>query len=247
MNDKKIIELKNVSKVFRLPHERQTTFKERLFSFYKKNFCEELWALNSINLSINKGEFISFIGPNGSGKTTLLRLISKVYLPSDGKVIVNGATAPFLELGIGFQPELSARDNIYLYGATLGLARKGINERFEDILHFSGLARYIDQKIKNFSSGMEARLAFSIAAHADADILLVDEVLAVGDIEFQEKCFDLFKKFKEQGKTIIFVSHDLDIVREFSDRVGLIKNGVLEGIDRPREIISKYVKITSAC
>lgn len=240
----KNIELQNVSKVFRLPHEHRTTLKEHLFSIYRKNPYEELWALKDINLSIKKGEFISFIGPNGSGKTTLLRLISKVYVPTRGEVIVRGTTAPFVELGIGFQPELTAEDNIYLYGATLGLTRDVINERFSDIIRFSELERYVNQKVKNFSSGMEVRLAFSIAAHTDSDILLVDEVLAVGDIKFQEKCFELFREFKVSGKTIIFVSHNLDIIQRFSDRVGLIRNGTLEMLDDPEKTIYRYRQLT---
>jgi lipopolysaccharide transport system ATP-binding protein len=239
----KIIELQNVSKVFRLPQEHRTTFKEHLFNLHKGNPYEELWALKNINLEIKKGEFISFIGPNGAGKTTLLRLISKVYVPTRGEVIVEGTTAPFLELGIGFQPELTAKDNIYLYGATLGLTRDVVQERFPDIIHFSELERYINQKVKNFSAGMEARLAFSISAHTDADILLVDEVLAVGDMSFQERCFNLFRKFKDQGKTIIFVSHNLDIVRQFSDRVGLLRNGSLEVLGESQGVISKYLDI----
>jgi len=242
----KIIELQNVSKVFRLPHEQRTTFKEHLFNLYRKNPYEELWALKDINLSIGRGEFISFIGPNGSGKTTLLRLISKVYIPTKGYVTVKGTTAPFLELGIGFQPELTAEDNIYLYGATLGLTRDTIKERFDDIIRFSELEKYVNQKVKNFSSGMEVRLAFSIAVHTDADILLVDEVLAVGDIKFQEKCFELFWKFKVAGKTIIFVSHNLDIVQRFSDRVGLIRNGNLEVVGKPKKAISEYLQIINA-
>jgi lipopolysaccharide transport system ATP-binding protein len=241
MESNKIIEFKNISKKFCLPHEKRTTLKEHLFNVHRKVSYEELWALRDINLLINKGEFFSFIGPNGSGKTTLLKLISKVYLPTNGKIIVSGTTAPFLELGVGFQPDLSARDNIYLYGATLGLTREIINERFDDIVGFAELEKYIDQRIKNFSSGMEARLTFSIAAHTGADILLVDEALAVGDVRFQKRCFDLFEKFKEQGRTIIFVSHDLDVVGKFSDRIGLIKKGSLEMLGNPQEVISRYL------
>jgi len=201
-----------------------------------------LWALRQIDFSVKKGEFISFIGANGSGKSTLLKLISKVYLPTAGKIRVGGTIAPFLELGVGFQYDLSVKDNVYLYGATLGLSRDKINGIFDTIVDFARLGKYIDQKVKNLSTGMEVRLAFSIAAHADADILLVDEVLAVGDQIFQQKCFDLFARFKKEGKTIIFVSHDLGIVEKFSDKVGWINNGGLEIMDQPEKVIRTYAK-----
>lgn len=236
-----IIKFDNVSKKFRLPHEKKTTLKEHLFSLGKDTY-EELWALKDVSFSINRGEFISFIGPNGSGKTTLLKLISKVYLPTSGRIAVNGKVAPFLELGIGFQNELSVKDNIYLYGATLGLTREKISQRFSEIIGFSELERYTDQKVKNLSTGMEMRLAFSIAAHADAHILLVDEVLAVGDMKFQEKCFELFRHFKKESKTIIFVSHNLDVVKQFSGRVGWMQNGVLRMLGDPETAIAGYLE-----
>lgn len=236
-----IISFKNVSKRFKLPHEKKNTLKEYLFSAAKGKSYEELWALRQIDFSVEKGEFISFIGSNGSGKSTLLKLISKVYLPTAGKTQVNGTIAPFLELGVGFQYDLSVKDNVYLYGATLGLSRDKINGIFGAIVDFAQLGKYIDQKVKNLSTGMEVRLAFSIAAHADADILLVDEVLAVGDQNFQQKCFDLFVRFKKEGKTIVFVSHDLGIVGKFSDRVGWINNGGLEILDQPEKVIRIYV------
>jgi len=235
-----IVSLQNVSKSFRLPHEKKNTLKEYLFSAGKSKNYEELWALRQINFSARNGEFISFIGPNGSGKSTLLKLISKVYLPTHGTVSAEGLIAPFLELGVGFQCELSVKDNIYLYGATLGLPRREISGLFDKIIAFAELEKYIGQKIKNLSTGMEVRLAFSIAAHARAEILLVDEVLAVGDIAFQRKCFDLFAQFKKEGKTIIFVSHDLDIVEKFSDKVGWMDGGTLKILDTPQKVISMY-------
>ncbi len=235
-----IVSLQNVSKSFRLPHEKKNTLKEYLFSAGKSKNYEELWALRQINFSAQNGEFISFIGPNGSGKSTLLKLISKVYLPTHGTVLAEGLIAPFLELGVGFQYELSVKDNIYLYGATLGLPRREISGLFDEIIAFAELEKYIGQKIKNLSTGMEVRLAFSIAAHARAEILLVDEVLAVGDIAFQRKCFNLFAQFKKEGKTIIFVSHDLDIVEKFSDKVGWMDGGTLKILDTPQKVISMY-------
>ncbi|HOI97271.1 MAG: ABC transporter ATP-binding protein [Minisyncoccales bacterium] len=235
-----IISFQNISKRFKLPHEKKNTLKEYLFFAAKGKSYEELWALRQIDFSVKKGEFISFIGSNGSGKSTLLKLISKVYLPTAGKIRVNGTIAPFLELGVGFQYDLSVKDNIYLYGATFGLSRDKINVIFDAIVDFARLGRYIDQKVKNLSTGMEVRLAFSIAAHADADILLVDEVLAVGDQIFQQKCFDLFARFKKEGKTIVFVSHDLGIVEKFSDKVGWINNGCLEVLGQPEKVIRTY-------
>jgi ABC-2 type transport system ATP-binding protein len=235
-----IVSLQNVSKSFRLPREKKNTLKEYLFSAGKSKNYEELWALRQINFSARNGEFISFIGPNGSGKSTLLKLISKVYLPTHGTVSAEGLIAPFLELGVGFQCELSVKDNIYLYGATLGLPRREISGLFDKIIAFAELEKYIGQKIKNLSTGMEVRLAFSIAAHARAEILLVDEVLAVGDIAFQRKCFNLFAQFKKEGKTIIFVSHDLDIVEKFSDKVGWMDGGTLKILDTPQKVISMY-------
>ena len=235
-----IVSLQNVSKSFRLPREKKNTLKEYLFSGGKSKNYEELWALRQINFSARNGEFISFIGPNGSGKSTLLKLISKVYLPTHGTVSAEGLIAPFLELGVGFQCELSVKDNIYLYGATLGLPRREISGLFDKIIAFAELEKYIGQKIKNLSTGMEVRLAFSIAAHARAEILLVDEVLAVGDIAFQQKCFNLFTQFKKEGKTIIFVSHDLDIVEKFSDKVGWMDGGTLKILDTPQKVISMY-------
>ena len=245
--EKPIVELHNVSKVFRLPHEHRDTLKEHFFGFHKKVTSEDLWALKDVTASIQKGEFVSFIGPNGGGKTTLLRIISQVYAPTQGDVRIHGSISPFVDLVVGFSPDLTARDNIYLYGAVLGLKPRIMQERFLDIIQFGNLEKFVDQTVKNFSSGMQARLAFSIAAHADADILLVDEVLAVGDQEFKEKCFELFRQFKSQRKTIIFVSHDLNVVQHFSDRVGLIKNGSLEMLGEPQATISAYQRsLTSA-
>ncbi len=235
-----IIELQNVSKVFRLPHERPDALKEYFLHLGRKTSYEEFWALRDCNIAIQKGEFISFVGPNGAGKTTLLRLIAKVYAPTSGEVHVKGAVAPFMELSAGFQPELTCLDNIYLYGAIIGLSRRMVRERLPDIFSFSGLEKYKDQKVKFFSSGMHARLAFSISIHADADILLVDEVLSVGDQEFQEKCLDVFRRYKTMGKTIVFVSHDLNLVQQFSDRVGFLRGGSLRMLDQPEKVLEAY-------
>ena len=213
-----VIKLTNVSKVFKINHERGYGIKSTIINLLKrkKNY-ENFYALKEVNLCVQKGEFIGITGKNGSGKSTLLRIIANIIKPTTGKVIVSGKISPFLELGTGFQYELTARENIYLYGAILGLTRKEIDKRFESIVDFAELERFIDTKLKAFSSGMFARLAFSIAIQVNADILLVDEALAVGDEVFQKKCFSVFERFKKEGKTIILVSHDSRIIKRFCD------------------------------
>jgi lipopolysaccharide transport system ATP-binding protein len=240
---KPLVEFRQVSKLFHIPHEIDLTFREFLFGLHKRKDYESLWALKKLTFQIEKGEFVSFVGANGSGKTTLLRLISRVYPPTQGQVIVRGTTAPFLELVVGFQQELSVEDNIYLYGVLLGLSRSMVRARFQEIILFAGLKQFVDQRVKNLSTGMQARLAFSIAANVDADILIVDEVLAVGDKEFQRKCFELFERFKRLGKTIVFVSHDMDIVRRFSDRVIWLHEGTIVDMGDPATIIARYTQL----
>jgi ABC-type polysaccharide/polyol phosphate transport system ATPase subunit len=213
------IEINNLTKTFKIPHEKSRGIKEEVVNLFKKRRgYEELKVFDNLNLSIKKGEFIGITGPNGVGKSTLLKIIAKVIQPTSGKVHINGKISPFLELGTGFQNELTARENIFLYGAILGLTRKEVREKFDEIVTFSGLKKFLDTKLKNFSSGMMARLGFSIAIHVNADILLVDEVLAVGDEEFQKKCYKIFNKFKKEGKTIVLVSHDKEAIKRFCNR-----------------------------
>lgn len=215
-----IIKLKNVNKIFRIPHERSTGLKSIVINLLKgRTRYENFHALRNINLTIKKGEFIGIIGKNGAGKSTLLRIIASIIKPTTGTVEVYGKVSPFLELGTGFQIDLTAKDNIYLYGSILGLTKKEIDKKFNDIVAFAELERFVDTKLRNFSSGMFARLAFSIAIQVDADILLVDEALAVGDAEFQKKCFEVFRRFKKEGKTVLLVSHDKDLIKLFSDRI----------------------------
>jgi len=240
---KNVIEVKNLSKSFKIPHEKISTVRGAFVNAFKKRTFEEFKALNNISFEVEKGEFFGIIGQNGSGKSTLLKILAGIYSQDRGETKVNGLISPFLELGIGFNPELSGRDNIYLNGTVLGLTKKQVDERFDDIVRFSELRRFIDQKVKNYSSGMQVRLAFSVAIHADRDILLMDEVLAVGDARFQQKCLDIFRKFKKEGKTIVFVSHDLDSVKNFCDRVMLINKGRMIIIAGPERAIYEYSQI----
>ena len=187
-----------------------------------------------------EGEFFGIIGPNGSGKSTLLRILAGIYVPDQGHVRVNGLLSPFIELGVGFTPELTARDNVRINGTLAGLTKGQLDEKFDEILSFAELERFVDQKIKNYSSGMLVRLAYSIAIQIPFDVLLLDEVLAVGDEAFQEKCFATFEAFKERGKTIIFVSHALDLMERFCDRVLLLSGGTMHGLGPPHAITDRY-------
>tara|TARA_Y100000310_G_scaffold339954_1_gene434244 strand:- start:4047 stop:4724 length:678 start_codon:yes stop_codon:yes gene_type:complete len=220
------IEVTNLSKSFKIPHDRKTGLKSVLLGFlHGSSGSDTFHALKNVDLQVKKGEFLGITGPNGAGKSTLLKLLAGVLQPDTGKIQINGKLSPFLELGLGFNGELTAEENIYIYGTILGLTRRQIKNRFQEIITFAGLEKFVHTKLKNFSSGMLARLAFSIAIQVDADILLVDEVLAVGDEAFQKKCYEVFKKFKKEGKTVILVSHDKQIIKKFSDRVITFKDG----------------------
>jgi lipopolysaccharide transport system ATP-binding protein len=235
-----MIALEHVNKVFRLPHDRRTTLRQRFVGLFKKNTYEELYAIRDINLKISEGEFLGIIGKNGAGKSTLLKLIARVLEPTSGKITLNGNIAPFLELGVGFQGDLTVRDNIFLYGALLGMSRREIEGKYGWVIEFAGLERFVDAKLKNLSSGMQVRLGFSITVAVESQILLVDEVLAVGDIDFQRKCYDSFENFKQDGRTIVFVSHDLDAIEKFCDRVILLKDGLIENKGQAQEVIRRY-------
>ncbi len=235
-----MIALEEVTKIFRLPHDRRTTLRQRFVNILRKNTYEELYALRDINLKINEGEFLGIIGKNGAGKSTLLKVIARVLEPTSGTVSVNGTIAPFLELGVGFQGELTVKDNVLLYGALLGMSRQKIERKYDWIIDFSGLERFVDAKLKNLSAGMQVRLGFSITVSVESPILLVDEVLAVGDIDFQQKCYDCFDNFKKDGRTILFVSHDLNAVEKFCDRVVLLENGRIEAQGESEAVIARY-------
>ena len=235
-----MIALDQVNKIFRLPPDRKTTLRQRFVSIFRRSTYEKLYALRDINLKISEGEFLGIIGKNGAGKSTLLKLIARVLEPTSGAISVNGNIAPFLELGVGFQGDLTVKDNIFLYGALLGMSRKGIEQKYDWIIDFSGLERFVDAKLKNLSSGMQVRLGFSITVSVESSILLVDEVLAVGDIDFQRKCYDSFENFKQDGRTIVFVSHDLIAVEKFCDRVFLLEEGTIAAEGRPADVLAAY-------
>lgn len=235
------ISVRNVSKTFRIPHESTNTLKGAFVNIFKKNTYESFNALDGISFEVKKGEFFGILGRNGSGKSTLLKILASVYIADKGSIKLNGLVSPFLELGIGFNPELSGRDNIYLNATVLGLTEKEIDEKFDSIVDFSELERFIDQKIKNYSSGMQVRLAFSVAIHANREILLMDEVLAVGDANFQSKCLTEFSRYKEMGKTVILVTHDIGTVQRYCDRAMLLRNGKIEMIGNPEEVGNEYI------
>jgi len=240
--DKEIaIKVENLSKTFTIPHEKISTLRGAFVNMLRIKSYEQFKALDDVSFEVKKGEFFGIIGRNGSGKSTLLKILAGIYQPDGGKVKINGRISPFLELGIGFNPELSGRDNIYLNATVLGLTKKQIDEKFDDIVNFSELRRFIDQKIKNYSSGMQVRLAFSVAIHANREILLMDEVLAVGDSNFQSKCFEEFNKYRDAGKTVVLVTHDITTVQRYCDRVMLLREGKIEIIGDPEKVGSEYI------
>ncbi len=226
--NKIVISVQSVSKTFIVPHEKISTLRGVFTSIFKKKSSDILNALQDMSFDVKKGEFFGIIGRNGSGKSTLLKILAGVYTTDTGSIEINGAISPFLELGIGFNPELSGRDNIYLNATVLGMSEKEIDKKFNNIVAFSELERFTDQKLKNYSSGMQMRLAFSVAIHANREILLMDEVLAVGDASFQDKCLLELRRLKREGKTIILVSHSEQNMRDFADRVLVLDQGKIQ-------------------
>lgn len=238
-----IISVKNVSKSFVLPHEKRLSLKSRVIHPLARGKSETQQALNNINFDVHKGEFFGIVGRNGSGKSTLLKLLAGIYRPTVGTIDVRGGLVPFIELGVGFNMELSGRDNVYLNGALLGFSRSEIDGMYDGIFEFAELERFQDQKLKNYSSGMQVRLAFSIAIRAHADILLIDEVLAVGDANFQRKCYEYFKEIKNSDTTVLFVSHDSASVQRFCDRAILIEKGDLVYEGKPEDVVNSYINL----
>jgi ABC-type polysaccharide/polyol phosphate transport system ATPase subunit len=234
------IEVAGISKSFRIPHEQRTYFKEYFLHPFRRTTYERNDALQSVTFSVDAGEFFGIFGPNGSGKSTLLRILAGIYVPDAGRVRVNGLLSPFIELGIGFNLELNARDNIRINSTLAGLTKRQLDEKFDDILEFSELERFVDQKLKNYSSGMLMRLAYSIAIQIPFDVLLLDEVLAVGDASFQEKCFTTFERFKNEGKTVLLVTHAVELLSRFCDRVLLLESGVVRTIGRAEDVVESY-------
>ena len=237
------ISVKNLHKSFRLPTERAGGLKNAIFNRLKgiKGYKEQK-VLNGISFNIHKNEFVGIVGRNGSGKSTLLKTLAKIYFPEKGELTVNGTLVPFIELGVGFNPELSGRENVYLNGALLGFSNKEMDAMYDEIVDFAELRPFMDQKLKNFSSGMQVRLAFSIAIRAKGDILLLDEVLAVGDAEFQKKCNDYFAAIKGR-QTVILVTHSMANVREFCTRAILIENGKIAMDGDPKKVAEAYEKL----
>ena len=235
-----VIQVSEVSKVFRLPHEHRTTLKEHVLHPFHAVEYEVQQALTDVSFTVDEGEFFGIIGPNGSGKSTLLKILAGIYRQDSGTVRLDGRLSPFIELGVGFNPELTARDNVRINGTLLGLGKSELEERFDSIFEFAGLWRFVDQKLKNFSSGMQVRLAYSIAIQVDFDVLLLDEVLAVGDADFQEKCFATFQDFRARRKTIVLVTHGLGLLTEHADRALLLRNGIVEAIGDADSVVATY-------
>lgn len=241
-----VIRVDHVSKDFILPHERANSVKSLFTGFAKRKGSsrkETQHALNDISLEIKKGEFFGVVGRNGSGKSTLLKILAGIYQPTSGTSQTTGKLVPFIELGVGFNAELTGRENVFLNGAMVGFTRKEIQAMYDDIVAFAELERFMDQKLKNYSSGMQVRLAFSLAIRAKADILLVDEVLAVGDADFQKKCFKYFRDLKRDKKTVVFVSHDMQAVQEYCDRAILIEKSNLVAEGSSHDVAMAYTRM----
>ena len=234
------IEVEGVSKAFLIPHEQRARLKEYVVHPFKRVEYELNEALQDVSFSVERGEFFGIVGANGSGKSTLLKLIAGIYRADRGTVTVRGRLSPFIELGVGFNPEFSARRNIEINGMLIGMTRRQVEDRFDAILEFAGLERFVDQQLKNYSSGMMLRLAYSVAIQVPADILLLDEALAVGDADFQQKCFQTFEQMRADGKTVVFVSHDLGAVTTWCDRAMLLQSGRISLIADPDEVVDAY-------
>lgn len=245
MSDKQpAVVVKSLYKTFRLPHEQHNGVKQFLINFNKqKKGYESQHVLSDISFEIKKGEFFGIVGRNGSGKSTLLKLLAGIYAPDKGLVHVEGSLTPFIELGVGFNAELTGRENIFMNGALLGFDHAQMEEMYDDIVDFAELEKFMDQKLKNYSSGMQVRLAFSIAIRAKSDVLLIDEVLAVGDAAFQAKCFDYFYKLKKSNTTVIFISHDKTSLERFCDRGILINDGRIIAKGPITEVLKSYSKV----
>ena len=242
-----VLALRGVWKHFKIPHERRTTVLDHIagaasaIGGARYNY-EEFWALRDVSLVVRSRESVGLIGPNGSGKSTLLKLIANVMKPTKGEIEVNGSLVPVLELGIGFHGDLTVRENAVVYGVIMGISRTQMRDRLHLILEFAGLERFQDAFLRNLSTGMQVRLAFSIAVETDANIFLVDEALAVGDEEFREKCFERFREFKKQGKSIVVVSHDMELINTFCESALYLQNGSAMAYGPSEEITRKYVE-----
>ena len=246
MSEEISIIVKNLSKTFKIQHERPTSVFSYFSTIHKQKSVEKLTILKDISFSIKKGETVGIIGLNGCGKSTLLKILTRIYRQDSGTVQINGKVTPFLELGTGLNGELTARENIIIYGIILGLSKKQMIGKIDEIAKFGEIQNFLDTKLKNFSAGMNARLAFSTAIHVEPDIMLIDEVLSVGDLSFQKKCTDVFLDFKKKGKTILFVSHAIQQVKSLSDRVLWLHDGAVREFGEPDMIIDNYRKFVDA-
>jgi ABC-2 type transport system ATP-binding protein len=236
-----VVEAVDVSKKFRLVHERNHSLKATILRG-RRVVAEDFWALKNVSLQVREGETFGLIGHNGSGKSTMLKCLTKILTPNEGRVEVKGKVSALLELGTGFHPELSGRENVFLNGAILGLPQSELRKRFDEIVEFAGVGHFIDEPVKNYSSGMYVRLGFSVAINVDPDVLFVDEVLAVGDEAFQRKCNDKFNELKENGKTIVLVTHSMPSVNNLCDRVAWFSHGEMLKVGEPKEVIEAYAE-----
>lgn len=236
------IKVSHVTKKFKVYYDKANTLKERLVFWRSKNNAEERTVLKDINLEIKKGETVALIGTNGSGKSTLLKLMTKIIYPTKGKIITVGKLTSLLELGAGFHDDFTGRENIYFNASIFGLTKSEIDAKIKDIIEFSELEEFIDNPVRTYSSGMYMRLAFSVAINVNAEILLIDEILAVGDQHFQDKCFAKLKELKESDKTIVIVSHSLESIRKLCDRAVWIKDGHIEMDGEANKVIDKYLE-----
>ncbi|HEX7293666.1 MAG TPA: polysaccharide ABC transporter ATP-binding protein, partial [Solirubrobacterales bacterium] len=237
------IEVRDLEKAFRIPTHRVDSLKERMVRPFAARDSRELRALDGVSFDIRRGEFFGIVGRNGSGKSTLLKLLASIYKPDAGRIRMAGRMAPFIELGVGFNPELTARENILLNGVMMGLTPGQTAERLDSILDFAELHDFADLKLKNYSSGMLVRLAFSVMLQADAEILLIDEVLAVGDAAFQQKCADAFHQMKAEGKTIVLVTHEMSTVETYCHRAMLIDSGKIKHLGDPADVGRRYIRL----
>lgn len=241
MSEEPAIIVKDVKKSFKIPLDKTSGIKQIIVNFYKrKKGYREFKALNGVSFEVQKGEFFGIVGRNGSGKSTLLKILAGVYNPDSGGVAINGSLTPFIELGVGFNPELSGRENVFLNGALLGFSRKEMEAMYDEIVDFAELHAFMEERLKNYSSGMQVRLAFSIAIRANTDILILDEVLAVGDAAFQQKCADYFEKIGTSGKTVILVTHSMADVEKYCSKALLLEEGKIKNIGRPDSISKQY-------
>jgi ABC-type polysaccharide/polyol phosphate transport system ATPase subunit len=232
-----------VTKRFDVPHERRHTLKERALHPFSRNSVTRFEALREVSFAVQHGEFFGIVGRNGSGKSSLLKCLAGIYRTDGGRIYMDGRISTFIELGVGFNPDLAARDNVVMNGIMLGLTPREARERFDAVVEFAELEEFVDLKLKNYSSGMHVRLAFSVMIQVEADILLVDEVLAVGDAAFQQKCFDVFFRMRDEGRTILFVTHDMSAVQRFCHRAMLLDRGELIEMGDPRQVADRYLEL----